>query len=66
MRVTKGDNGSTLEQRKCKPIYLCFLPPGRETKSMLYSTNYERKDKFVIGVFLHDIYSKKLVMDSDM
>ena len=33
---------------------------------MLYSTKYKDKDKFAIGVFLPDIYSKKLVMDSDI
>ena len=33
---------------------------------MLYSTNYKGKDKFAIGVFLHDIYSEELVMDSDI
>ena len=35
-------------------------------KSMLYATNYKGKDKFPIGVFLCDIYSKELVMDSDI
>ena len=33
---------------------------------MLYSNNYKDKDKFVIRVFLPDIYSKELVMDSDI
>ena len=33
---------------------------------MLYFTNYKGRDKFTIGVFLHDIYSKELVMDSDI
>ena len=35
------------------------------TKSMFYSTNFKGKDKSLIGVFLHDIYSKELVMDTD-
>ena len=33
---------------------------------MLYSTNHKGKDRFVIGVFLHNIYSKELVMDSEI
>ena len=33
---------------------------------MLYFTNYKGRDKFTIGVFLHDIHSKELVMDSDI
>ena len=35
-------------------------------KLMLYSNNYKGKDKFAIGVFLHNIYSKELVLGSDM
>ena len=58
-------NGTTLEKRKYKPIYLCCLPQVRK-KSMLYSNYYKGKDKFAIGVFLCDIYSKELFMDSDM
>ena len=33
---------------------------------MFYSTNYKGKHKFAIGVFLCDIYSKELVIDSDI
>ena len=33
---------------------------------MCYSNNYKGKDKFAIRVFLLDIYSKKLVMGSDI
>ena len=33
---------------------------------MLYSNNYENKYKFGIGASLPDIYSKELVMDSDI
>ena len=34
--------------------------------SILYSTNYKGKDKFEIRVFLCDIYSKELVVGSDL
>ena len=47
-------------------VFTCDAYNKGETKSMLYSTNYNAKEKFVIGVFLCDIYSKKLVMDSDL
>ena len=38
-------------------LFTCIVYQKGETKSMLYSTNYKDKDKFAIGVFLHDIYS---------
>ena len=47
-------------------LFNCAFYHKGETKSMLYSTNYKGKDVFAIGVFLHDIYSEELVMDSDI
>ena len=47
-------------------LFTCAVYLKGETKSMLYSNNYKDKDKFVIGVFLHDTYSKELVMNSDI
>ena len=37
-------------------LFTCAVYHKGETKSVLYSTNYKGKDKFAIGVFLHDIY----------
>ena len=34
-----------------------------KTKSMLYSTYYKGKDRSTVGVFLHDLYSKQLLMN---
>ena len=39
-------------------LFTCAVYRKGETKSMLYSTNHKGKDKFVIGVFLHDIIFK--------
>ena len=39
-------------------LFTCAVYRKGETKSMLCSTNYKGKDKFVIGVFLHDIIFK--------
>ena len=58
------DNESTLGQRKYKSVYLCCLPQGK-IKVNLYSTYYKGKYKSTIGVFLHDLYSKQLLMNSD-
>ena len=33
--LQKGDNGSKLDQRKCKPIYLCCLPQGKNKVNAL-------------------------------
>ena len=47
-------------------LFTCAVYLKGKTKSMLYSNNYKGKDKFVIGVFLHDIYSKELVINNDI
>ena len=47
-------------------LFSCAVHHKGQTKSMLYSTNYKGKDKFAIGVFLHEIYLKEIVMDSDI
>ena len=47
-------------------LFTCAVYHKGEMKLMLYSTNYKGKDKFAIGVFLYDIYSEELVMDSDI
>ena len=56
----------TLWSRGSVNVFTCAAYHKGETKSMLYFTNYKGRDKFTIGVFLHDIYSKELVMDSDI
>ena len=38
-------------------LFSCAVHHKGQTKSMLYSTNYKGKDKFAIGVFLHEIFS---------
>ena len=47
-------------------LFTCAVYHNEETKSMLYTTNCKGKDKFVIGIFLRDIYSGEFVMDIDI
>ena len=51
--------------RGCINLFMYAVFHKRETKSMLYCRNFKGKDKFVIEVFLCDLYSKELVIDGD-
>ena len=46
--------------------HLCIPVLSTTRKKKPYTTNYKGKDKFAIAVFLCDIYSKELVVNSDI